>query len=244
MSNLNGKYAIVTGAAKGIGAAIAKRFIQEGAAGVAIFDYDEATAKKTAEEIGGNVIVFKCDVSNSENVKDCVQKTMEAFGRIDILINNAGITQDAMFHKMTDEQWNRVLNINLNGTYNCAKAVVPAMREQRYGKIVNISSSSAYGNAGQANYSATKAGIIGFTKTLCKELAGRNITVNAIAPANIATDMLSTIPDHIKAMAMMISPIHRYGTVDELAATALFLASDDSSYVNGVVLDVNGGMFT
>lgn len=244
MSNLNGKYAIVTGAAKGIGAAVAKRFMQEGAAGVAIFDYDEATAKKTAEAIGGNVIVFKCDVSDSENVKDCVQKTLEAFGRIDILINNAGITQDAMFHKMTDEQWDRVLNINLNGTYNCTKYVVPGMRDQKYGKIVNISSSSAYGNAGQANYSATKAGIIGFTKTLCKELAGRNITVNAIAPSNIATDMLSTIPDHIKAVAMMMSPIHRYGTVDELAATVLFLASDDSSYVNGVVLDVNGGMFT
>lgn len=244
MSNLNGKYAIVTGAAKGIGAAVAKRFMQEGAAGVAIFDYDEATAKKTAEAIGGNVIVFKCDVSDSENVKDCVQKTLEAFGRIDILINNAGITQDAMFHKMTDEQWDRVLNINLNGTYNCTKYVVPGMRDQKYGKIVNISSSSAYGNAGQANYSATKAGIIGFTKTLCKELAGRNITVNAIAPSNIATDMLNTIPDHIKAVAMMMSPIHRYGTVDELAATVLFLASDDSSYVNGVVLDVNGGMFT
>lgn len=244
MGNLNGKYAIVTGAAKGIGAAVAKRFMQEGAAGVAIFDYDEATAKKTAEAIGGNVIVFKCDVSDSENVKDCVQKTLEAFGRIDILINNAGITQDAMFHKMTDEQWDRVLNINLNGTYNCTKYVVPGMRNQKYGKIVNISSSSAYGNAGQANYSATKAGIIGFTKTLCKELAGRNITVNAIAPSNIATDMLSTIPDHIKAVAMMMSPIHRYGTVDELAATVLFLASDDSSYVNGVVLDVNGGMFT
>lgn len=244
MSKLNGKYAIVTGAAKGIGAAVAKRFMQEGAAGVAIFDYDEATAKKTAEAIGGNVIVFKCDVSDSENVKDCVQKTLEAFGRIDILINNAGITQDAMFHKMTDEQWDRVLNINLNGTYNCTKYVVPGMRDQKYGKIVNISSSSAYGNAGQANYSATKAGIIGFTKTLCKELAGRNITVNAIAPSNIATDMLSTIPDHIKAVAMMMSPIHRYGTVDELAATVLFLASDDSSYVNGVVLDVNGGMFT
>lgn len=244
MSNLNGKYAIVTGAAKGIGAAVAKRFMQEGAAGVAIFDYDEATAKKTAEAIGGNVIVFKCDVSDSENVKDCVQKTLEAFGRIDILINNAGITQDAMFHKMTDEQWDRVLNINLNGTYNCTKYVVPGMRNQKYGKIVNISSSSAYGNAGQANYSATKAGIIGFTKTLCKELAGRNITVNAIAPSNIATDMLNTIPDHIKAVAMMMSPIHRYGTVDELAATVLFLASDDSSYVNGVVLDVNGGMFT
>ncbi len=244
MGKLDGKYAIVTGAAKGIGAAVVKLFVKEGAAGVAIFDYDEETAQKTAEEAGGNIKVFKCDISNSDMVKECIEGTLEAFGRIDILVNNAGITKDAMFHKMTDDQWNRVIDINLNGTYNCTKFVAPLMREQKYGKIVNIASSSAYGNAGQANYSATKAGIIGFTKTLCKELAGRNVTVNAIAPANIATDMLSTIPDHLKAMAMMISPAHRYGTPEELANTVLFLSSDDSSYVNGIVLDVNGGMFT
>jgi NAD(P)-dependent dehydrogenase (short-subunit alcohol dehydrogenase family) len=149
-----------------------------------------------------------------------------------------------MFHKMSEEQWKQVLEINLFGTYNCCRYVVPLMREQKYGKIVNISSSSARGNGGQANYSASKAAIEGFTKTLCKELAGRNITVNAIAPANIATDMLATIPDHLKAIAMMVSPIHRYGTSDELASAALFLSSDDSSYVNGVVLPVDGGMFT
>ena len=244
MGSLTGKFAIVTGGAKGIGKAVVKRFVAEGAAGVAIFDYDYDLAVKTAEEIGGNVKAYKCNVADSDNVKEAVEATVAEFGRIDILVNNAGITRDAMFHKMTDEQWDQVVAINLNGTYNCSKAVVPLMREQKYGKIVNISSSSAYGNVGQANYSATKAAIIGFTKTLCKELAGRNITVNAIAPANIATDMLNTIPDHIKAIAMYASPIHRYGTTDELASTVLFLSSDDSSYVNGVVLDVNGGMFT
>ena len=244
MGSLTGKFAIVTGGAKGIGKAVVKRFVAEDAAGVAIFDYDYDLAVKTAEEIGGNVKAYKCNVADSDNVKEAVEATVAEFGRIDILVNNAGITRDAMFHKMTDEQWDQVVAINLNGTYNCSKAVVPLMREQKYGKIVNISSSSAYGNVGQANYSATKAAIIGFTKTLCKELAGRNITVNAIAPANIATDMLNTIPDHIKAIAMYASPIHRYGTTDELASTVLFLSSDDSSYVNGVVLDVNGGMFT
>ncbi len=244
MANLAGKYAIVTGGARGIGAAIVKRFIEEGASGVAIFDYDEAKAKETAEKLGKHVYPFACDVSNSESVEKAVKLALEKMGRIDILVNNAGITRDAIFHKMTDDQWQQVLNVNLNGTYNCCKFVLPLMREQKYGKIVNLSSSSAIGNAGQANYAASKAGIEGLTKTLCKEVAGRNVTVNAIAPANIATEMLDTIPDHLKALAMFISPIHRYGTVDEIASAAFFLASDDSSYVNGIVLDVNGGLFT
>ena len=244
MLGLEGKNAIVTGGAKGIGAAIVKRFIAEGAAGVAVFDYDEELALKTAKEIGGNVHVFKCDVSDAGSVEVCVAKAAETMGSIDILVNNAGITRDAIFHKMTDAQWKQVLDINLGGTFNCCRYVIPHMRRQDYGKIVNLSSSSAHGNAGQGNYSASKAAIEGLTKTLCKELAGKNITVNAIAPANIATDMLDTIPEDIKEFSMIISPVHRYGDADELASVALFLASDDSSYVNGVVLPVNGGMFT
>ena len=244
MPALRGKTAIVTGGARGIGAAIVKRFVAEGAAAVVIFDYDEQVAQTTASAIGENVYALKCDVSSSESVGACVAQAMEKLGRIDILVNNAGITKDAMFHKMSDEQWHQVLDVNLDGTYNCCKYVVPIMREQKYGKIVNLSSSSADGNVGQANYSASKAAIEGFTKTLCKELASKNITVNAIAPANIATEMLATIPDHIKAMAMYISPIHRYGMPEELASVALFLASDNSSYVNGAVIPVNGGMFT
>jgi len=240
MGKLTGKYAVVTGGAKGIGKAVVDLFLKEDAAGVAVFDYavehDEAADKRIAW--------FQVDISDEAKVKECIDETVKKFGRIDILVNNAGVTRDAMFHKMTNEQWYTVLNINLNGTFNMTKFIAPMMREQKYGKIVNISSSSAYGNAGQANYSATKAAIIGFTKTLCKEFAGRNITVNAIAPANIATDMLSTIPDTIKAMAMYASPAHRYGTPEELANAVLFLSCDDSSYVNDVVLDVNGGLFT
>lgn len=244
MNRLEGKYAIVTGAGKGIGAAIARRFVQEGVAGLAIFDYDEELASKTAEEIGGNILVVKCDISKDEDVKEAVEKTMAEFGRIDILVNNAGITRDAMFHKMTDEQWSQVLNINLNGLYFMSKHVVPIMRAQNYGKIVNLSSSSADGNAGQANYAATKAGINGFTKSLAKELASKNITVNSIAPAMIDTDMMRAVPEQMLKMYIQLVPARRFGSVDELAGAAVFLASDDSSFINGIVLPVNGGMFT
>ena len=242
--NLSGKYAIVTGGGKGIGAAIVKRFIAEQAAGVAILEYDEALARKTADEIGGNVIAIKCDVSKEDQVKAAVDKVLEAFGRIDILVNNAGITRDVMFHKMTDDQWRQVMSVNLDGVYYCCKFVVPLMREQGYGKIVNLSSSSANGNAGQANYSATKAAIIGLTKTLAKELAPKNITVNAIAPAMIDTDMMRGVPPEILEKYIMRIPARRLGTVDELAAAAYFLASDDSSFVNGIVLPVNGATMT
>lgn len=244
MNTLNGKYAIVTGGGKGIGAAIVKRFLLEGAAGVAIFDYDEKLAQDTANQLDGNILVCKCDVSNSEQVKEAVEKTLSTFGKIDILVNNAGITRDAMFHKMSDDQWKQVIDINLNGPYNCCKHVVPHMREQNYGKIINISSSSASGNAGQANYSATKAGLIGFTKTLAKELAAKGITSNAITPAMIDTDMMRAVPEQLLNIYLQSCPTRRFGSVDELAAAALFLASDDSSFVNGAVLPVNGGMFT
>lgn len=244
MASLNGKYAVVTGGGKGIGAAIVKRFIQEGAAGVAIWDYDAELARKTAEEIGGNIIAISCDVSRDDQVQAAVEETLSAFGRIDILVNNAGITRDVMFHKMTDDQWNRVIDINLNGLYYCCKHVVPLMREANYGKIVNLSSSSANGNVGQANYAATKAGIIGFTKTLAKELGAKNITVNAIAPAMIDTEMMRSVPEHLLKSYVAMIPARRLGSVDELAAVALFLASDDSGFVNGIVLPVNGGLFT
>ena len=244
MSNLAGKFAIVTGAGKGIGAAIAKRFVQEQAAGVAIWEFDEALAKKTAEEIGGNVIVCKCDVSNRENVKAAYDATIKAFGRVDILINNAGITKDCMYHKMTDAQWDAVINVNLTGIYNCTKVVIQGMRDQEYGKIVNLASTSAWGNVGQANYAATKAGIIGFTKTLGKESARKNITVNAIAPGFIDTDMMRAIPADQLEAKMKAHPANRLGSVDELAAVAFFLASDDSSWVNGECIVASGASRT
>lgn len=244
MSNLAGKFAVITGGGKGIGAAAVKRFIAEQAAGVAIWDYDAELTQKTAAEVGGNVIAIPCDVSKDDQVKAAFEQTLAAFGRIDILVNNAGITRDAMFHKMTDAQWDAVIGINLYGVYHCCKYVVPAMREWGYGKIVNLASSSAYGNAGQANYSATKGAVISLTKTLAKELAAKNITVNAIAPAMIDTDMMRGIPADILTKYIGAVPAKRLGTVDELASVVLFLASDDSSFVNGIVLDVNGGTHT
>lgn len=244
MSSLTGKFAVVTGGGKGIGAAVVRRFMAEGAAGVAIWDYDGELARQTAAQIGGNVIAIGCDVSSDEQVKLAFEQTMAAFGQVDILVNNAGITRDAMFHKMTDQQWEAVINTNLNGVYYCCKYAVPAMRARGYGKIVNIASSSAYGNAGQANYSATKGAVISLTKTLAKELAPKGITANAVAPAMIDTDMMRAVPEGVLERYIRVIPARRLGTVDELAAAVLFLSSDDSSFVNGIVLDVNGGTHT
>lgn len=244
MSNLNGKYAIVTGGGQGIGAAIVKRFIAEEAAGVAILDYNVEKAAQTAAEVGGNVIAIKCDISNEEMVKSAVEQVLAAFGRIDILVNNAGIIKDAMFHKMTTDQWHQVINVNLNGLYHCCKYVVPLMREQNYGKIVNLSSTSANGNVGQTNYSASKAAVEGFTKTLAKECARKNITVNAIEPAHIDTEMQRSVPADILEKSIKSNPSQRLGSTDELAAVVFFLANDDSSFVNGAVIPVCGGLRT
>lgn len=244
MSNLSGKFAVVTGGGKGIGEAVVRRFAAEQAAGVAIWDYDSELAKKTAKRIGGNVIAIGCDVSQDRQVKAAFEQTMAAFGRIDILVNNAGITRDAMFHKMTDGQWDAVIKTNLNGVYHCCKYVVPGMRSQGYGKIVNLASSSAYGNVGQANYSATKGAVISMSKTLAKELAGKGITVNAVAPAMIDTDMMRAVPPEILKRYISSIPAGRLGTTDELASAVYFLSCDDSSFVNGIVLDVNGGTHT
>lgn len=244
MSSLTGKYAIVTGGGKGIGAAVVRRFVAEGAAGVAIWEYDGELARRTAEQAGEHVIAIGCDVSKDDQVKAAFEQTMAAFGRVDILVNNAGITRDAMFHKMTDQQWDAVVGTNLNGVYYCCKHAVPVMRRQGYGKIVNLASSSAYGNAGQANYSATKGAVISLTKTLAKELAPKGITVNAVAPAMIDTDMMRAVPAGVLEKYISVIPARRLGTVDELAAAVLFLSCDDSSFVNGIVLDVNGGTHT
>lgn len=243
MSNLSGKYAIVTGGGKGIGAAIVKRFLAEQAAGVAVLDYDAALIDEV-KKMDGRVMAIQCNISDDGQVKEAVENILASFSRIDILVNNAGVTRDAIFHKMTDTQWDQVININLNGTYFCCKHVVPLMRAQGYGKIVNLSSSSAKGNVGQANYAASKAAIEGFTKTLAKELASKGITVNAIAPSMIDTDMFRGVPEDILAGYLASIPARRFGTADEVASAALFLASDDSSFINGVVLPVNGGTMT
>lgn len=245
MGKLTGRYAVVTGAAKGIGRAIAERFLEDDVAGVALFDMDAELVAATAKELdptGQKVIALACNVANQENVNQAMQTVTEKFGRIDILVNNAGITRDAMFHKMTDAQAKLVMDVNFFGTFYCCQAVIPGMREREYGKIVNISSTSAFGNIGQTNYSASKAAIDGFTRTLALESAKKGITVNSIAPGMIETDILKTIPADIMEQKIKNVPANRLGQPSEIASVASFLASDDSSWVTGNCILACGGL--
>jgi len=247
MGDLTGKYAIVTGAGKGIGAAIAKKMLEDHVAGVALLDYDQKLVEKTAAELdpsGKRAVAVKCDVSKADQVAEAVRTTLARFGAIDILVNNAGITRDKMFHKMETADWDAVLSINLGGPYNLCRAVVPHMRERKYGRIVNISSTSAFGNVGQANYAASKAAIIGLTKTLAREGGPKNITANCIAPGFINTDMFLAVPKEIIAEYMKGIPLGRLGEPSEIASVACFLASDDASFVSGQCLIVSGGFHT
>ena len=244
MGKLTGKYAVVTGAGKGIGRAIAERFLEDDVVGVALFDMDEALVSATAKELdptGNRVIAVKCDVSNQENVNAAFAQVNEKFGRVDILVNNAGITRDAMFHKMTIEQAMMVMNVHFYGTFYCCQAVIGGMRERNYGKIVNISSVSAMGNVGQTNYTSAKCAIEGFTRTLALESARKNITVNAIAPGMVNTDILKSIPADIMEQKIKSVPAQRLGEPSEIASVASFLASDDSSWVTGNCIMACGG---
>ena len=243
MKNLKGKYTIVTGAGKGIGKAIAQRFLEEEAAGVAIFEYDIELAQKTAKELdptGEKVIALKCDVSKDDQVKAAIDETLAKFGRIDVLVNNAGITRDRIFHHMTDEDWYAVINVNLNGVYNTCKYVVPLMRDQGSGSIINISSTSAMGNPGQANYSATKAGLMGFTRTMAKELGRKNVRMNCVAPGHIDTDMMRAIGEEKLQAAIKRLPFQRLGQPSEIASVVAFLATDDASWVSGQTIFASG----
>ena len=244
MKNLEGKYCIVTGAGKGIGKAIAKRFVEEQAAGVAILEYDLALAEATAKELdptGKKVIAVKCNVADSEQVKEAVEKTVAAFGRIDVLVNNAGITRDRIFHKMSDDEWHSVIDVNLNGMFNTCKYVVPMMREQESGSIINISSTSLMGNPGQANYAATKAAMQGFTRTLAKELARKNVRMNCVAPGYVDTEMMRAIgEDKLEAMISR-TVAQRLCDPDEIASVVAFLATEDASWVSGQTIFASGG---
>lgn len=245
-NRLEGKYAVVTGAAKGIGEAIAKRFFEEGVAGVAILDIDQESAKKTAFNIdpsGKVVFGFECNIADEQRIKDVFNKIKAQFGHIDILVNNAGITRDSMFHKMEDAQWNAVFAVNVNGVYNCCKAVISDMREQKYGKIVNLASVSAFGNIGQTNYGASKAAVIGLTKCLAKEVARYNITVNAIAPSYVETDMMRSVPEKVREKFMAAVPAQRFAEPSEIASVVAFLSSDDSRFVVGECIVVSGGSY-
>lgn len=243
MYDFSDKYAVVTGAGKGIGRVIAQRLFDEGVAGIALLDYDEKLVQATAAEMdpsGRRAMAVTCDVSKEDSVAVAFAKIYERFGRVDVLVNNAGITRDAMFHKMTPAQMHQVMDVNFFGTYNCIYQVVPAMREQGYGKIINISSTSSYGNIGQANYSASKAAMEGMTKTLAKELGRKNITVNCVLPGMIDTEMMRAIPADMLENRIKSTPMQRMGDPREIAALVTFLASDEASYVSGACIICSG----
>lgn len=241
------KVAVVTGAGRGLGEAAAVRLAEEGAKVVAS-DVDEAGARQTAEKIqatGRESIAVKTDVSLRQDAESLMEAAIKAFGRIDILINNAGITRDTSIRKMTEEDWDQVLNINLKGSFNCAQFAARQMIEQKYGKIINISSRAYLGNPGQANYSSSKAGILGLTRSLALELGRYNINVNAIAPGMIRTPGVTSLGhfEKIVERAIQSTPLGRIGEPIDVAHVVLFLASDESCYITGDVIHVTGGRY-
>lgn len=239
------KISFITGGARGIGFAIAKKFAKEGS-NIAICDVNEEALEKASSEIrssGREVLTGKIDVTKADDVQSFVQKILDKFGRIDILINNAGITRDGLLVRMSEADWDAVLGVNLKGAFNCSKAVAKPMMKQRSGRIVNIASIIGItGNAGQANYAASKGGIIAFTKSVAKELASRGINVNAIAPGFIQTDMTSKLSEELKEGLLKLIPLGSLGTADDVAEAALFFSCEESAYITGQVLKVDGGM--
>ena len=246
MKRFENKIVLVTGAGRGIGASIAKRFASEGAEVIANYSGNDEAAQKTVDEItatGGQAQKYKCSVNDSESVKVMIDEIIKEFGRIDILVNNAGITKDGLMLRMTDEDFDRVIDVNLKGTFNCTKYVSKYMLKQKSGKIINISSVVGLsGNAGQVNYSASKAGIIGITKSAAKELSSRGITVNAVAPGYVDTDMTKVLSDNIRNEILKNIPLQRMGNVEDISNCVAFLASEDASYITGQVISVDGGM--
>uniref|UniRef100_A0A7C4Y4N9 3-oxoacyl-[acyl-carrier-protein] reductase n=1 Tax=candidate division WOR-3 bacterium TaxID=2052148 RepID=A0A7C4Y4N9_UNCW3 len=244
---LKDKVGIITGGARGIGKTIAIRFLEEGAK-IAITDIiveDGENFVKEAKEKGYEIIFFKCDVSNLQEVEKTVDEIYKIYGKIDILVNNAGITRDNIILRMTEEDFDKVIDVNLKGTFNFTKSVLKYMSKAKYGKIINISSIiGIMGNAGQSNYAASKAGIIGFTKSIAKEFGKRNIQVNAIAPGFIKTPMTERLPDNVKEEYFKAIPLGRFGEVEDVANLALFLASSESDYITGQVIQVDGGLLT
>jgi len=243
---LKGKVALVTGGAQGIGKAVALMLARHGA-DVVVADVNLEKAAETAKEVeatGRGAMAVNVDVTRLSDVENMVESAIGRFGRIDILINNAGIARDKLILRMTEEDWDAVLDVNLKGTFNCTKAVIKHMSKQRSGKIVNIASVvGEMGNAGQANYSASKAGVIGLTKTIAREFAQRGINVNAIAPGYIQTPMTDVLPDKAKEELKRMIPMERLGQPEDVAYAVLFLVSDASNYVTGQVLNVNGGIY-
>jgi 3-oxoacyl-[acyl-carrier protein] reductase len=242
---LKDKVALITGAANGIGLTAAEVFAKEGAK-VAMADFDAEQGEKRAQELrekGYEVTFFQVNVAQRSSVDEMVEKVHEVYGTIGVLINNAGITRDGMLSKLTVEDFQAVLDVNLTGVFHCTQAVLPSMIENGKGKIINTSSvSGVYGNVGQTNYSATKAGVVGMTKTWAKELGRKGINVNAVAPGFIETGMTAKVPEKILDQMKQLVPLARLGKPEDIANAYLFLASDESNYVNGTVLHVDGGI--
>ena len=243
---LNGKIAVVTGASRGIGKAIAMKFAQLGATVVINYNGSAQKAEEVKQSIiadGGRAVIKQCNVADYDACEAFIKEVIDQFGRIDILVNNAGITKDGLIMRMSEEDFTNVVDVNLKGTFHCIRFASRQMMKQRSGRIINMSSVVGIsGNAGQINYAASKAGVIGMTKSAAKELASRGITVNAIAPGYIETDMTNVLSDKVKEETMKQIPLGRLGQTGDIAAAAAFLVSDEAGYITGQVLAVDGGM--
>ena len=243
---LEGKIALVTGAAKGIGRAIALALAAYGATVVVNYNGSKERAEQVVEEIkalGADGVAYQCNVADTAATADMVKEVIKTYGKLDILVNNAGITRDNLIMKMSEEDFDAVIDANLKGCFNTIKAVSRQMLKQRAGRIINITSvSGILGNAGQANYAASKAGIIGLTKTMARELASRGITVNAVAPGFVDTDMTQVLPENVKEAATAQIPLGRFGKPEDIANMVAYLASEKASYITGQIISVDGGM--
>jgi len=247
MGKLVGKSAIVTGASRGIGKDIALYLAKEGAKVAVNYSGSKDKADAVVAEIkamGGEAFAIQASVDQADDVQNLISSTMEQFGSVDILVNNAGITRDNLLMRMKEHEWDDVINTNLKGVFLCTKAVTRQMMKQRAGRIINITSIvGVSGNAGQANYVAAKAGVIGLTKSTAKELASRNITVNSVAPGFISTDMTDALPEDVKSQMLSQIPLAKFGNPEDIAKAVAFLASDDANYITGQTIHVNGGMY-
>jgi 3-oxoacyl-[acyl-carrier protein] reductase len=241
-----GQVALITGAARGIGRAIALSLAKRGA-DIAVADISSESARETAAEIaslGVKAVPVALDVSKSSEVSGAIEGVVKEFGRLDIVVNNAGITKDGLILRMKEDDWDAVISINLKGVFLCSREAVKVMVKQKYGRIVNIASVVAFmGNPGQANYSASKAGIVGLTKTIAKEYASRGITANAVAPGFIATAMTDALAENVREEMLKSIPVGRFGSVDDVANAVAFLSSPETAYITGQVIHVNGGMY-